>query len=545
MKSLKRLLLVSALLLPSGFSFVMAQSRENAADASKLWELVTAKRNVHRFSTLFTAQDVRKQFSTQEGLQEALDWCRTNGVTKVYIETFRGGYQAERAVLAAAKARFLAAGIEPSGCITTTGVGKPVSGSRVTSCYTDRPTQDKLQAIFEYAAGLFDEIMIDDFWFTDCACAECDKARRARKVVVGDRTYPVSGDTWADYRSELLVHLSRARMLGPAKRVNPKVRLIIKYPLWHELFQERGYDVVRETADFDRTWVGTEIADRVAPWKVQYGAYFIMRWLGAIGGPKCGGGWFDTFQATEPTYVEQARQTVLGGARESMLFCWGSLHRDTGPRNVEALRASIPDLLAMAGQVSRREIAGIAAYKPPNSTGQDVGPSPGTMRQISAPPQAELYVFDYLGMLGIPLAPCSEFPARAPAAAFALHALKDAGFLSKLSRFIASGRPVLLTDGLAQRLNGKVKLDGPNVHVLPVRGDPVSLLKMSQDEVESLRAPLLRPFKVAFRAPNKVGLYLFKDGSTVVENFNDEPAPVELNGARLTVPARGWLPQWK
>ena len=50
-----------------------------------------------------------------------------------------------------------------------------------------------------------------------------------------------------------------------------------------------------------------------------------MRWLGGIGGAKCGGGWFDPYGTTEATYLEQARQTVLGGARESMLFCYGSL----------------------------------------------------------------------------------------------------------------------------------------------------------------------------------------------------------------------------
>jgi len=482
----------------------------------------------HQFSTLFTAQDVRDRLSTDQGIDAAMDWSRKTGVTKVYVETFRDGYQAERPALEHARKRFLAAGFQVSGCVTTTRVGKPTGGYKPLSCYTDKPTQDKVQAIFEYAAGLFGEIMIDDFWFTDCTCPPCDQARQSKRVTIGDRVYPVSGDTWEDYRGELMTRLSRDRVLAVAKRVNPKARLIIKYPQWYDRFHERGYEVVRETADFPLIWVGTETRDRGRGGVPQYEAYFIMRWLGGLGGPKTGGGWYDPLNTTQRTYLEQARQTVLAGARESMLFCYGALLRNTGPANIEALRPKAPELIEVSGQVRRRRIIGIAAYKPPNSH-----------------PEKESYIFDYAGMLGLPLAPCHEFPAKAPAAFFSIHALKDAAFAARLTRFIAAKKPVLLTDGLAARLEGKVKLDAPNVQVLPVRGDPKSLLRLSQQELDALRAPLLRALKASFRAPNEVALYLFKDGSWVVENFNDQEAGVELNGQKLTIPARNWLYRWK
>ena len=134
-----------------------------------------------------------------------------------------------------------------------------------------------------------------------------------------------------------------------------------------------------------------------------------MRWLGGIGGPKCGGGWYDPYGTTERTYLEQARQTVLAGAHESLLFCYGALLKGTGPKNIEALRRNIPELLAVAGEVRRRKIVGVAAYKPANSH-----------------PEKESRVFDFVGMLGMPLVPCHEFPADAPAAFFSVHALKDA-----------------------------------------------------------------------------------------------------------------------
>lgn len=494
-------------------------------------ELARRYRDTHRFSTLFTAQNVRDLLSSDEGIRSAVDWCRRTAVTRVYVESFRDGYQAESAALKKARDRFREAGLEVFGCVTPTGVGKRSTGWNVISCYTDRATQEKVRAIFEYAAGHFDEIMIDDFWFTDCACAECAAARAAKTVKVGEKTFPVAGDAWADYRCELMVQVSRECVLAPAKRANPKARLIIKYPQWYDRFHERGYEVVRQTVDFDRIWVGTETrdyGDKRWGGTPPYEAFFIMRWLGGLGGEKCGGGWYDPYGTTARTYVEQARQTVLGGARESLLFCYGSLLKDTGPKNVEALRENLADLFAAAAEVARREPEGVAAYKPPNSD-----------------PGGEPRVYDFVGMMGIPLAPCHEFPADAPAAFLPAHAAKDPALAGKLAAFIASGKPVLVTDGLAKLVGDRVKLEGPNVRVLEVKRDPKSLLAKSQAELDALRAPLLRPFGLSFRAPNRVGLYLFRGGSRVVENFNDEPVETEVDGKTVAVPARGWVCTWK
>ncbi len=496
------------------------------------WNKAKQQANIHRFSTLFTAQDVRDSLSSGAGLKTALDWCQRTAVTKVYIETFRDGYQADRATLEKARDEFRRAGFVVSGCVTPTKVGKrSTRWSDAISCYTDEPTQQKLEEVFKYAAGLFDEIMIDDFWFTDCTCPECDAARKTKTVTIGQHTYPVSGDTWEDYRCELMVRLSRERVLGPAKSVNANARLIIKYPQWYDQFHERGYEVIRETTDFDRTWVGTETrdyGDRRWGGTPQYEGYFIMRWLGGIGGDKCGGGWFDPFGTTDATYLEQARQTILGGARESMLFCYGALQRNTGPKNIEALRTNIPELLAVAKEVRKRPIVGVAAYKPANSH-----------------PENEPRIFDFIGMLGFPLVPCHEFPAEAPAGFFSVHALKDPDLAARLDRFLRAGKPTIVTSGLAAALAGKVKLDAPNARILALKPDPKSLLELQQADLDALRAPALKPFQTSFQAPSRVALFLFKDQSWVVENFNDKPARVSLNGKEMSVPARGWICQWK
>jgi hypothetical protein len=148
-----------------------------ASSTEDLWVLGRRHQDVHRFSTLFTAHDVKNHLLKDEGIDRAIDWCQRTAVTKVFIESFRDGYQAERSTLQHAKERFLAAGFQVSGCVTPTQVGKKSTRWNIIACYTDLPTQDRIQAIFEFTASLFDEIMIDDFWFTDCACTECDAAR--------------------------------------------------------------------------------------------------------------------------------------------------------------------------------------------------------------------------------------------------------------------------------------------------------------------------------------------------------------------------------
>ncbi len=485
--------------------------------AQSLWELANQNKDLLKISTLFTAQNVRGYLSNETGIDNAMKWCRDTGVTHVFIETFRDNYTADRKALENAKVEFKAAGFEVSGCVTPTKVGKISTGWNVISCYTNKGTQNEMKRIFEYTASIFDEIMIDDFLFTDCRCDECKAAR-------GEQP-------WADYRCDLMVKVSRELILGAARAVNPNVKVIIKYPQWYDQFHNRGYEVVRQSADYDRTWVGTEtrnFEDKRWGGKVQYEAYYIMRWLGEIGGAKTGGGWFDPYGTTENTYLEQARQTVLADAKEMLLFCYGSLLRQTGPANVEALRKEIPGLFKLAAIVRDKPIKGIMAAKPPNS---DAG--------------EEEYVYDFVGMLGLPLVPTAKIDTDAKAAFFPVHSLKDPQFKKKLTKMFAAGKPVLLTDGLASQLNG-VDLDNENVTMLKVGGNPKNLLKLTRQELRRIRDKLLAPFGMKFDAPNKVALYLIGENCAVVENFNNEtidavlefPKPVKARKA-LVLPVDG------
>jgi hypothetical protein len=482
----------------------------SVTSGQSLWELAKANRDTLMISTLFTAQDVRGHLSSETGIDQAIAWCKNTGVTHAFVESFRDGYTTERDTLERVKQRFVEAGIDVSGCVTPTQVGKKsVNGWNGICCYTDEPTQKRVQEIFEYAASLSDEIMIDDFWFTDCECDECRKAK--------------GNQSWSQYRCDLMVKVSRERILQPARAVNPDVKIIIKYPQWYDQFHNRGYDVVQETADFDRIWVGTETrdyADKHWGGKVQYEGYYIMRWLGGIGGSKCGGGWFDPYGTHEATYVEQARQTVLTDAREMLLFCYGSLLEGTGPANVEKLRTEIPSLFQLAAMVRGKPLRGVAAPKPPSSDGHN-----------------EQYVYDFVGMLGLPLVPTAEIRADAKAAFLPVHAMKDPQWSDKLATVLKAGVPVLVTDGLAAKLPPELAND-KNLLTLKVNGKPNSLLNLTREELKPIRDKLLAPLGIRFDAPNQVALYLIGDGCIAIENFNDEPITATLKLAQAANPTK-------
>lgn len=486
------------------------------SQSQSLWDLANENKELLKFSTLIFRPE--EHLSTDEGINDAVVWCKKTGVTHIFIGTWDvGRYTAEREVLEHAGSKFKAEGFEVGALVVTKRIGKtPPIGDKRLCCYTNKQTQNKIKEIFEFTASIFDEIIIDDFLFIKCECDECKKAR-------GEKT-------WANYRCDLMAEVSREYILKPAKAVNPDVKIIIKYPQWHEYFASRGYDVLRETAIYDKVWVGTESRDydkshefwkgktKYSGGRIQYGGYYIMRWLGEIGGSKTVGGWFDPLGTTEDTYVEQARQTVLADVKEVTLCWYGGLIKNytymrspvQGPKNVQKLRTEIPGLFKLARLVRNKPIKGILAPRPPYSDGYD-----------------EKYVLDFVGMLGLPLVPTAEIDSDAKAAFFSVHVLKDPGFSDKLKKMLDAKKPVLITDGLAKRLNN-VNLDDENLKVLKVNGDVHSLLKLTREELEPIRNRLLAPFGIRFDAPNKVALYLFGDDCLIIENFNDKPINTSL-----------------
>src|SRR5512133_2118787 len=92
--------------------------------AQPLWDLAKKNKDLFVITTLFPAQSVRDNLTSAEGLEQAVTWCKQTGITKVYIESFRDGYMAEKETLLRAKKRFLDEGFKVSGCVTTTKFGR-------------------------------------------------------------------------------------------------------------------------------------------------------------------------------------------------------------------------------------------------------------------------------------------------------------------------------------------------------------------------------------------------------------------------------------
>ncbi len=490
---------------------------------------VTAKAQV-QWSTLFTAQDVRDDLGTAAGRQEALGFCRRMGISKVYLETFRDGYQADRTTLEQARDYFRHTGLRVDGCVATTDLGKPSTGWKIVACYTNLQNREHLAEIFKYTASLFNEIIIDDFFFTDCECSECAAAKGSM--------------SWEQYRRKLMLDVSRNDVLAPARAVNPHVKIIIKFPQWYDNFQQRGYTPDEEAALFDRIWVGTETRDpSMAQWghTQQYRGFFIYRWLHSIGGAKTGGGWFDPYGTDAALYMDQAWTTVLAGAPEVFLFHYGALTSPEFAAQADALEAAHQKLETLSKMVGGWQ--GIAAYKP-----------------VSSRPYDEPYIFDEIGMLGIPLLPTAKFPTGAPSAMFAEYALHDTNFVPELVQFLKAGKTAFLTAGLAHRLNLDPRLAaysplelpkgkliekiaaGPGKLVIFSDALPKLAFVDSDNRVEQM-TPELRAALVELRreagnftavsldAPPRVAIYPMK-GRAAVMNYTELPVAchIELGG---------------
>ncbi|MFO8006105.1 MAG: hypothetical protein R6V05_00050 [Candidatus Brocadiia bacterium] len=498
-------------------------------------ELAEKNADVLRFGTLFTARQVPRYLSDEEGIARAADWCRSHGIRHVYLESFRGEVWAPKGVLARARDRFREEGLQVSGCITPAQFGKQSTGWYAFTCFTSEQSRRTLREMAEHAAGVFDVVMIDDFFCSDCTCDEC-------RAALGDQS-------WSDYKRSMMAELARTHVIEAGRAVNPDVEFIIKYPAWHEIYQERGYDVAAESELFPRTWVGTETRGVVGQGEArfrrepQYRAYWLMRWLAGIGGDKCGGGWYDAID-TDPThFVEQGRQTVLGGAREAFLFNFGSYQEDgrheRGPADMAALVEEMPEHFELARLIQGREPRGLSGWKPPNSRcGGDWN----------------LHVL--LGMAGFPVTAAHRFQPDAPGFVLGYHVLDDPAWWDGVEHALDVGRPVVTTETFLRAARpiahgNRLDLDGLReraavVPELTDRNEWPALEALPQGELDAMRDKVCAGLGVSFHAPPGVALYLFGEDVAVVESFRDEPVActLKLDGwsdmeAALRVPREG------
>jgi len=366
-------------------------------------------------------------------------------VDKIYLETHRDRLFVDEKTLKKAIRFFEDQGLKVAGGITyTVNEGNYFQ----TFCYTNPEHRKKAQEIIEFTASHFDEVILDDFFFTSCKCELCCEAK-------GNRS-------WSDYRLELMTDAAKNVILGPAKKVNPDVKVVIKYPNWYDHFQECGFNLETQPVMFDGLYTGTETRDAVmSDQHLQpYLGYLIFRYFENLKPGKNGGGWVDTYASRNfDRYAEQLWLTILAKAPEMTLFeysamaspPWGDMipvwkdqatsfryqeflplgeHETMGKAAAHALDI-IDDIAGKLGNPF-----GIKSYKPYHSGGED-------------------FLQNFLGMIGIPLDLVPEFPMADEMIILTEQAAQDPEIVGKIEQRLRTGKDVFITSGLLRALQDR------------------------------------------------------------------------------------------
>lgn len=410
------------------FFFASCQTGRQNND---IYALAKERQGDLRFGVYITAHSVQRRLSTEAGRREALSLLRCNGITKAFVEVYRGGLVIPTTLLTEVRDFFLENGIDVVGGIATVpggDFGVRQEGQLGWFNWQNEKTQHDLKAVIERSAPLFDEFIIDDFL---CTADTSLESRRAK----GEKS-------WSQYRRDLLVGLSEELFIKPAKRMNPDIALIIKYPQWYDRFHLFGYDPARESKLFDRVWVGTETRGQYTQ---RYGfvqpfeGFINFRWIATLAGDKMGGAWFDHGDCNDLDFIEQAYQSVLAGAREIVLFHYGEFVK--GHPGHHLLRTDFEQLADLARTVAQTPVHGVPAYKPPNS---DAG--------------GDLYIMDFIGMLGACIVPVSVYPADGETMFLPTQAAADKQIAAKVLNSLDRGAVVIMTSGFLQEARGGQKL---------------------------------------------------------------------------------------
>ena len=134
-------------------------------------------------------------------------------IGKIYLETHRDTIVVDQSTLDQAKRFFEGKGLKVAGGITIT-INE--SNQFETYCYSNPDHRRRLQEVVELTARNFDEVILDDFFFTSCKCDLCVRAKGAK--------------SWTAFRLALMDEAGRELVMKPARAVNPKVKVTIKYP---------------------------------------------------------------------------------------------------------------------------------------------------------------------------------------------------------------------------------------------------------------------------------------------------------------------------
>jgi hypothetical protein len=374
-------------------------------------------------------------------------------VDKVYVESQRDRQLASEDLLERVKAFFVAHGVRVAGGITFSDGGM---GQFRSFCYTDPADRDFVKRATELTARHFDEIILDDFFFVTTKYPSDVAAK-------GNRS-------WTEFRLALMNDAGRELVVNAARAINPKARVIIKYPNWYEHFAGLGFDLAEGPKIFHGVYSGTETRDpsNTDQFLQQYESYQIIRYFENIAPGRNGGGWVDTYSMSYvDRFAEQLWDTVFAKAPEMTLFEWSGMLQPAAPGaratwkeaptsfNYDQMIAYRPDASGSsdAGPASFARVAGysldqvdaflgklgkpigIKSYRPPHATGDD-------------------FLHNFLGMIGIPIDLYPTFPADADVVLLTEAARSDPDLVAKIRQQLDAGKTVVATASLYRALQG-------------------------------------------------------------------------------------------
>jgi hypothetical protein len=413
---------------------VLALARASAFAAAPAAAPIAADNNCYRnfdVALYVEIRDMRQMASDPRWMEESWNLIsHTMKVDKVWLETYRGGEQTSEADVRKVKAFFAGKGIKTSGGMMSY-VGRP--GDGLTGfCFTNPDDRERFRKLVAFTAGLFDEMIFDDLFIFDCRCELCQKAK-------GDLS-------WTEYRLKVMKEVGENLVVKNAKSVNPKINLIIKPPNWYEQYQFSGYNLEAQPRAFDMIYTGTETRDpeNTVMHLQPYQSYGIMRYFEHIKPGKFGGGWVDPgARQTLNRYTEQLEDTLFAKPKEITLWSYGNALETLRQADGTAKITSI--LYADAGDTFQKldsflgklgQPYGVASYKPYHSSG-------------------EMYLHNYVGMIGVPMDLYPEFPDDRGTIFLTESAKFDPDLVSKIWKHLNEDKTVIITSGLLKALEGK------------------------------------------------------------------------------------------
>lgn len=376
---------------------------------------------------------------------------------KVYLEWATNHGMVNEAIIDPIKKFFTDRGIVVSGAVVTNKLS-----------FANADDMKYLRTIGEISAKHFDELILDDWFFTDSKTAADIAAKGAK--------------SWTQYRTEALDNAAANLLIKPAKAINPKFRLIIKYPNWYEHHQAMGYDLAVEPKIFDAIYTGVETRDPVSSEQhlQQYLSYNIVRYLENVKPGGNAGAWVDQLGTRYiDRYAEQIWDAAFAKPREITLWQWPGAASpiNIGARPWENLDTSLnyKKMLATyqppegrAGQAMTGHVAGYALEQLDSFLGQ-LGNPIGI--PAYRPPHAigEEFLHDYLGMIGIPIDLHPDFPTTGSVCLLTEGTKYDPDLVQKIKGALAQGRNVVITSGLLRALSGKGIEDISEFEITPQR----------------------------------------------------------------------------